>query len=392
MHNSIQYAKDVCYAIISRCALIGGHQQKSSHVLIVRVDEIGDYILWRPSLRMILQSELVKQRRVTLIANSAWKSLYSALDSDLDIHVVWVDKGSFKSNPLYRYRLLRYVRQKNFEISINPTFSRDPRFDDAIVSAASSTTTYGFEYFNENYRGHLKEKPILTYTHVCNHTTHQFELERNNEFALWLNDGTGNRFPFQLTQQLDDITRDYSIPDLPDKFAVIFPGSRNVTRKWPCNSFAAVAEFLHEQYNYSIVICGGPSDVATSSEFKNITPLPCVDLTGSTSLPEFLFVLSKASLLVSVDTGAFHLSSSVGCRTFGIFNGSQYGRFSPYPKSMSSCTWSIYPEEIENDLRDPEIVRNRYTYHVDVPYSLVTPSQVMEVIASALRNDETSCV
>jgi hypothetical protein len=62
----------------------------------------------------------------------------------------------------------------------------------------------------------------------------------------------------------------------------------------------------------------------------------------------------------------------------GIFNGSQYGRFSPYPVEMTNTVISIYPTEIAEDLVNPTIIQEKYLYTVAIPYQWVQPKQVIE--------------
>jgi ADP-heptose:LPS heptosyltransferase len=74
------------------------------------------------------------------------------------------------------------------------------------------------------------------------------------------------------------------------------------------------------------------------------------DLTGLTSLPELALVLRNAQCLIAVDTGAVHLAAGVGCPVFGLFSGSNYGRFAPYPKDIAAGFFAIYPDEIEEKI------------------------------------------
>jgi ADP-heptose:LPS heptosyltransferase len=128
----------------------------------------------------------------------------------------------------------------------------------------------------------------------------------------------------------------------------------------------------------AIVICGGSGDRIYADAFKEAFAGLVTDLTGATLLPELLTILHRAEALVTVDTGSVHLAAAVGCRVFGIYNGSQYGRFSPYPLEMSNKVISIYPTEIAEDLVNPTIIQNKYLYTVTTPYQWVQPKQVIE--------------
>jgi ADP-heptose:LPS heptosyltransferase len=75
-----------------------------------------------------------------------------------------------------------------------------------------------------------------------------------------------------------------------------------------------------------------------------------------------------------------HLAAAVGCPVSAIFNGSQFGRFAPYPEELQHKIQAVYPTEIKSALAQPEIVQKKYLYTVDIPYELVLPSQVIKTI------------
>jgi ADP-heptose:LPS heptosyltransferase len=129
-----------------------------------------------------------------------------------------------------------------------------------------------------------------------------------------------------------------------------------------------------------VVLCGGAGDIGYANAFKELFPGNVTDLTGATGLPQLLTILRGAQWLVTVDTGSVHLAAAVGCTVTAIFNGSQYGRFAPYPRELTQSIHAIYPKEIALDLQNPTIIRDQYTFTVDVPYDLVQPAQIIENI------------
>ncbi|MFX5734413.1 glycosyltransferase family 9 protein, partial [Acinetobacter baumannii] len=86
---------------------------------------------------------------------------------------------------------------------------------------------------------------------------------------------------------------------------------------------------------YTAVVCGAANDEPYTTAFCDQYCHPFINLSGKTSLPQLLSVLRGARCLLSVDTGSVHLAAAVGCTVFGIFNGSQYKRFAPYPPAVA---------------------------------------------------------
>jgi ADP-heptose:LPS heptosyltransferase len=172
---------------------------------------------------------------------------------------------------------------------------------------------------------------------------------------------------------------------MPEKYFVVFPGSRSKKRIWPAENFVLVANYLFENYGWTAVLAGTRSDKEYTDAFLALYKQPVADLTGKTSLLEMMSVLKSAQCLLSVDTGSVHLAAAVGCTVCGIFNGSQYKRFAPYPPEMISGFHAIYPDDVEIELREERLVRDKYEFVVDVPYQNVKAEKVIQAIYRAGR-------
>ena len=108
----------------------------TKHLLIIKTDEIGDYILFRNLFKAIITSSKYKSYQFTIIGNQAWKSLYDEFDKDLPCNVIWLNKGKFKKNLSYRFQFLRRIRDLKTSEVINCIFSRSMLWDDALAFVA----------------------------------------------------------------------------------------------------------------------------------------------------------------------------------------------------------------------------------------------------------------
>ena len=373
--------KDILYDLTGQIARMGGIERGkaggSNRALVVRLDEIGDYMLWRPVMRHLLSAKVLEGKEITLCGNASWRSLYEQLDNGCFHRVIWINKQRFKKDLRYRYRLLREIHLAGYDIVINPTFSRDKRHDDAVVLAAKGRQVYGMVANEENLRNYEKGYDIGMYHHLFRGPEEAvFELMRNRLFAEYVVGSKMDDLVWQLRkEQLPPVS-----VILPEKYLVIFPGSRSAKRIWPAQYFAEVATYCQQQFDWEVVLCGGPADISYAHTFKELFRGDVTDLTGATRLPELLTILRGAQWLITVDTGSVHLAAAVGCRVSGIFNGSQYGRFAPYPEELTQTIHAIYPKDIATDLQNPGIIRNEYTFTVDIPYDWVSPEQVIKTI------------
>jgi ADP-heptose:LPS heptosyltransferase len=379
--NTSNQLKGILYDLILAFASIGNKQSATKKLLIVRVDEIGDYILWRNFFAEIVSYYQQRHYEVHFIGNKSWKSLFELFDKKNITQDYWLDKTKFKKNLRYRYNLLRTINQNGYETVVNPTFSRDKRNDDAIVKAAKALFTIGMKSNTESVRSYETGYDKKLYTTLYNLTEKPvFEFYRNKLFTEFIVQQASKKINTALKKEL--------LPPNPisltGKYFIVFPGSRSPQRIWPVAYFIEVSKFLYEKYRLTAVLCGSAADISYTNAFAQNYPYDLVNMAEKTTLPEMLSLLSKAGCLISVDTGSVHLAASVACPVFGIFNGSQYKRFAPYPKEVSKCFFTAYPTKIADELKDEELVKSKYEFLVSIPYNSIEPAKIIQLIIDNL--------
>lgn len=372
---SLNRIKGIIYEIIGLLASIGFRQKSAQKkLLIIRIDEIGDYMLWRNFLNEITSSPAYRSYEIHFAGNKSWKSIFETFDADSVQKSFWIDKIKFKKDLKYRYRFLRMIYRQGYDTVINPTFSRDKRYDDSIVKTASAKHRIGMIANIESVQPYEIGYDQHLYTRLFNHPEKPlFEFFRNKLFTSFV---TGIESAVEDTSVPISLLAKY--PGLPEKYVVIFPGSRSKSRIWPTSYFITVATHLFRTQGFTMVICGAESDRTYTDAFCKDYIYPFIDLTGKTSLIEMLSVLHQATLLLSVDTGSVHLAAAVGCPVIGVFNGSQYQRFAPYPSNLAPHFYACYPDHIEKALADKAVVRSKYEFVIAEPYSNVLPEKVIK--------------
>ena len=63
-----------------------------NHLLIIKLDEIGDYMLFRNMLKSFRGSEKYKNHKITFLGNAAWKPIFDEYDSETADNSIWVTK------------------------------------------------------------------------------------------------------------------------------------------------------------------------------------------------------------------------------------------------------------------------------------------------------------
>jgi ADP-heptose:LPS heptosyltransferase len=369
--------KGFLYDCTGLLARLSTRKKPSRKLLIVRVDEIGDYMLWRPFFRELLSSDLCKDHEIHFCGNSSWKALFDSFDKEIVHQSTWLQKQRFKKELAYRFKFLRNIYKENYSVVINPSYSRDKRNDDSIVAAANAGQRIGMAANQESVRSYETGYDKNLYTKLFDCAEQPiFEFYRNRLFTEFI---TGHTSSVQNTW-IDPSNLPLAPSGLPEKYFVVFPGSRSSARIWPAENFVRVSDYIFENHGWTAVVCGTQNDAVYIEAFCSQYKHPVIDLTGKTSLTQMLSLLKNAACLLSVDTGSVHLAAAVRCTVFGIFNGSQYKRFAPYPSDMASNFYAVYPDDVEKELQDAELVKQKYEFVVSVPYASVKPEKVIHAI------------
>ena len=86
-------------------------------LLLIRLDEIGDFILFCNCITAIKTSKKYRDYKISLCGNKIWKDLAENYYNEEIDQFIWMNKNRFYSNPVYKYKILKRVYQSGFESS-----------------------------------------------------------------------------------------------------------------------------------------------------------------------------------------------------------------------------------------------------------------------------------
>ncbi|AWM79380.1 hypothetical protein DKL61_02875 [Gammaproteobacteria bacterium ESL0073] len=353
---------------------------KEKSLAIIRVDAIGDYILFRDFLPLLKVSNQYKDYKITLIGNGVWKALAEALDSEYVDDFIFLDRNKFYRKYSYRFMMLRKLSSFGFDIVLNPMYSREYYISESITKSLSAHEKITCEGDHSNISAHDKKKADSFYTRLFLNTKEvMFEFYRNQQFFEQL---LGK--PLSIHMSIDKRKLPVFNQMLPSHFIVLFLGASRPYRKWSAKNFAEVAIFLKQKYHYEIVICGAPSDIEQAQLFKKFFKYDYVDLVGKTTLLELMSVILQSQFLISNETSAVHFAVALGVsKVIVLYNGRHFGRFTPYPESLHQGYKVVcHPEIAKNKNVYQEISHDRmYINQLDI--NDITVDEVSRVIESS---------
>ena len=177
--------------------------------------------------------------------------------------------------------------------------------------------------------------------------------------------------PLQKTVS-ESIKQRWRLPEGAEWIA-LNPGARWANKRWPVQSFAALAGSLARSHpHFRFMVLGGPSDSEAGLAIQKAigNDERCLDLTARTSLPELVEWIRMASVLVTNDTGPMHIAAALGRPVIGLFGPTNPNRTGPYgqidrvlrlklecmPCMSARCSNSVY-QECLSDLQ-PSVVHS----------------------------------
>jgi lipopolysaccharide heptosyltransferase II len=93
---------------------------------------------------------------------------------------------------------------------------------------------------------------------------------------------------------------------------MVGPGSRWVTKRWPPEHFATLAQRGQARYGGTVVFVGGRDETPLAATVRQHLHGPSQDFTGQTTLPQLAALLSRADVMLANDTGPLHLAAALG--------------------------------------------------------------------------------
>ncbi len=354
--------------------------KSANALLLVRLDRIGDYILFRNYIKILRNSEKYKKYSFTLCGNIAWRDLAETLDRDYIDDFIWIHRDKFLKNIAYRIKILLLISSKGFELAIHPTYSREFFYGDVVVKASNAKIRVGNTGDGTNISKWQKKLSDNYYTSLIpTKSEFLFEFNRNKEFIEGLL-GHEIDITFPMIQLKSDEIKSLSHRN----YAVIFPGGAADSRKWSGENYARIVNILSNKYHLDIVIAGGPGEEYISAEILSRINIQTniIDKVGKTSLPELLVLIAGAELLVSNDTSAVHIAAGVKTKAICLSNGSFFGRFVPYPHEMDLEIHTLFPPEMKG-MEEFDLSIRKYRELSPIDINTIEPETV-EIIVDQL--------
>lgn len=315
------------FSSISRISQI----QTDRWIIIIKIDAIGDFILWLDSAQHYRKIYPPHKYKIALICSEALvpiANLYTFWDK-----IIPFNKNDFlqlkKNNKicLYRWQLIQNIGKRSYEVLVHPTHSREYYWGDMlsrIIPAKIKIAPLGDTVLISSYHKAISDR---WYDRLI-------ELPRCIQSEIVKN--------IYFINQIGDTGLTWSVPSIPTTepfrsesslYCVIFPGASAAFRRWPAIRFAEICNRIIKSKDISCIICGSLDEFQVGEEIiKNIDCKKYVkNLMGQTSLIEFIEIVRSAKFLIGNESSGPLIALSVATPSICILGGGHFERFAPLP-------------------------------------------------------------
>jgi lipopolysaccharide heptosyltransferase I len=284
-------------------------------ILIVKPSSLGDIVHSLPFLNAL--SERFPKAEIHWVIAKGFEDL---LTGHPMVKKIWViNKDMWKKlseirRSFHEIRvLLRELRKERYDIVID---LQGLLRSGVITRATGSPVRIGFEEAREGSR--------FFYTSKIEGGKDIHAVDRYLKIAEFLGcEITEVCFPLPLYADSSLVTR-YTLPS--DDYAVMVPGARWKTKRWPPEKFGELSSLLPIR----TVIVGGRGDKSIAKEILASSGGKSVSLVGKTDLKGLIEIIRGARFMVSNDSGPMHIAAALGIPVFAIFGPTDPLRTGPY--------------------------------------------------------------
>lgn len=324
-------------------------------VLIIKLDVAGDYILVRNFFENLRKSPAYKHTHITYCGNIAIKKLAEYLDSGLIDEFYWIDsRKKFLNKILYRFSVLSKIRKSGFEILLHPTRTRQ-FWTESIVKVCTAKQKIGITHYGT---GQTPAQTIVSDTFytklIVLPELYMFELDTLQYFFEQI---CGQDCQINYPIRLPENTKtDFSISGA---YIVVAPWAGSKFKEWPLDNYKKLCVHICTTYNIQIMVCGGSADIQQGADIakahQNI-----INLCGQTNLPDLLYLINNATLLIANESGPVHIAAALSKPAICFYIANNYFRFAPYPENIADQIRYVYPPEIRSQLDDIAAMQKYY--------------------------------
>ncbi|MDD9951713.1 MAG: glycosyltransferase family 9 protein [Zetaproteobacteria bacterium] len=322
--------------------------KQAPRILLIQLRQLGDILLTTPCIREM--KDALPGAQLTFCAHRMAEPILG-LNPYLDQCLFYDDKMSLTD----KWRLLRTIRQQKFDLVLD--FMANPR-SALFTLAARAGKTLSFH----------TSRHFVYHACVPRHSAGRYIVDAKFDLLRYIglqpqNHQTELPFARQDLQVWQAYAQQHfsTLKSAPLKI-YIAPTHRRAARRWPLARYAALADWLVEQWSAHVLWGWGPGEKEVALSVQRLCQRPTY-LVPPTSLRQLTAFMSRMDLFIGNSNGPSHIAVAVGTSSVQIHGPTQLESWSPLNAvhggvgaadgDVASVTVEQVKERVRRRLPDP---------------------------------------
>lgn len=314
-HKVRQRAIALYYSVIKpKRADIYNGEYKPKSVLFILCGLIGDSVMSQPAIAVA--REVWPEAKITVLAKSHNRDLLMADPAIDSFYVCDADPFSLRRSAETR-RLKDWLASQGFDMAIILLGDQYAH----LLAEAGIPIRVGV-------KGTILE-PCLTHVYEIGSPREWRHIERLNSLRV---------LGMEVSDRLPKLYVDAKAAEMAEKklaeagcrpglpYVAFHPFGSTQRQWWPAENVSEFLMRMERQNDRQIVLVGGSE--TKSAEIGNAR---IIDMRGRLSLPELLAVINAADLVITTDSGPYHIAGALGKKIVGLFRNRRPEHAANYP-------------------------------------------------------------
>lgn len=295
------------------------------NILVIDFGQLGDVVMSLPALRAI--REKFAYAKITVAVGKPGKELLNLAGYANEI--LEVDRVALRDGPTLISlgkiaKLVAQVRKQKFDFVIDLHSYYETNIL-GFLSGAPNRLYSRRENRSLDFLGNFKPQPTRERT-----TAHL--VDRYLDLLKPLGIENPPRTPVLRTSNAADLAVEAMLKkekaQSGELLAGIFPGAGNVSRLWPLEKFAEVADYLIRNDRVRVIVFAGPEERELVPQMRSVFPAGTIFFDRLT-IPQLASAQARLTLFISNDTGPAHIAAAVGTPVVVVLDQPHLNSFTP---------------------------------------------------------------
>lgn len=295
------------------------------NILVIDFGQLGDVVMSLPALRAI--REKFPYAKITVAVGKPGKELLNLASYANEI--LEIDRVALRDGPTLISlgkiaKLVAQVRKQKFDFVIDLHSYYETNIL-GFLSGAPNRLYSRRENRSLDFLGNFKPQPTRERT-----TAHL--VDRYLDLLKPLGIENPPRTPVLRTSNAADLAVEGMLKkekaQSGELLAGIFPGAGNVSRLWPLEKFAEVADYLIRNDRVRVIVFAGPEERELVPQMRSVFPAGTIFFDRLT-IPQLASAQARLTLFISNDTGPAHIAAAVGTPVVVVLDQPHLNSFTP---------------------------------------------------------------